>query len=303
MSAGIAIQSMTGFSQTSGTGPAGEITLEMRSVNSRFLEINFRLPDELRLAEPLIREQLQRRLSRGKIDVRASLRTKEASKAELRVNRDLLDALHLAQADIQAVLSQAAPLSVADILRFPGVLEDTAASRTPSLAPIEPIVHQCILALCVSRTREGDRLKSVVLQKIQAMQDIVHAHAQRAPELLGLYEARLSERLRKAAESALSELQLPMEETLTRIRQEVALHGMKSDVVEELQRLEIHLQEFASILQQGGPVGRKLDFLLQELNREANTLGSKSADLISTAASLELKLLIEQTREQIQNLE
>jgi uncharacterized protein (TIGR00255 family) len=303
MSAGIAIQSMTGFSQTSGTGPAGEITLEMRSVNSRFLEINFRLPDELRLAEPLIREQLQRRLSRGKIDVRASLRTKEASKAELRVNRDLLDALHLAQADIQAVMSQAAPLSVADILRFPGVLEDTAASRTPSLAPIEPIVHQCILGLCVSRTREGDRLKSVVLQTIQAMRDIVHAHAQRAPELLGLYEARLNERLRKAAESALSELQLPMEETLTRIRQEVALHGMKSDVVEELQRLEIHLQEFASILQQGGPVGRKLDFLLQELNREANTLGSKSADLISTAASLELKLLIEQTREQIQNLE
>jgi uncharacterized protein (TIGR00255 family) len=303
MSAGIAIQSMTGFSQISGTGPAGEVTLEMRSVNSRFLEINFRLPDELRLAEPLIREQLQRRLSRGKVDVRASLRTREASKAELRVNRDLLNALQLAQGDIRAVLPQAAPLSVADILRFPGVLEDAITSRAPSLAPIEPIVHQCVLALCESRTREGDRLKGVVLLKIQSMQDIVRAHAQRAPELLGLYEARLNERLRKAAESALSDLQLPMEETQARIRQEVALHGMKSDVVEELQRLEIHLQEFASILQQGGPVGRKLDFLLQELNREANTLGSKSADLISTAASLELKLLIEQAREQIQNLE
>ena len=151
--------------------------------------------------------------------------------------------------------------------------------------------------------REGERLRTIILQKLQAMHEVVRNHAERAPELLRLYEARLQERLRQAAESPLMDMKLPMEETLARIRQEVALHGMKTDVVEELQRLAIHLQEFEAILQRGGPVGRKLDFLLQELNREANTLGSKSADLPSTAASLELKLLIEQVREQIQNLE
>ncbi|MFZ9407318.1 MAG: YicC/YloC family endoribonuclease [Burkholderiaceae bacterium] len=294
---------MTGFSTVSGAGPSGEITLEMRSVNSRFLELHFRLPDELRVAEPLIRERLQQRLSRGKVDVRASLRPGEESASHLRLNHDLLLALGRAQQEIQSSLPLATPLTVADVLRFPGMVAESAVCASQTLESMGSIVNQCVQGLSDSRAREGERLRTIILQKLQAMHEVVRNHAERAPELLRLYEARLQERLRQAAESPLMDMKLPMEETLARIRQEVALHGMKTDVVEELQRLAIHLQEFEAILQRGGPVGRKLDFLLQELNREANTLGSKSADLPSTAASLELKLLIEQVREQIQNLE
>lgn len=303
MSMGKPIQSMTGFAQASGNSPMGAVLLELRSVNARFLEISLRLPDELRAAEPMIRERLQARLARGKVDVRASLQPSLPGTEGLRLDDALIAALSQAEQQICVHLPDAAPLSVADVLRFPGVITETRAHSGQMLEFFQPLVAQAVEGLSQSRAREGERLKTVILDRVQAMRGIIARQAERAPELLRLHETRLIERLRTVAESALGDLALPVEETMSRIRQEVALHGMKSDVVEELQRLDIHLQELATLMSQGGAVGRKLDFLMQELNREANTLGSKSADLATTASSLELKVLIEQVREQIQNLE
>lgn len=303
MSAGKPIHSMTGFAQITGKGPTGVMLLEMRSVNARFLEISLRLPDEFRAAEPLIRERIQAGLTRGKVDVRASLQTDDRPPEALRLSEPMLQALANAQARIRAGLPEAAPLTVADVLRFPGVIEQKGAESHNPIEAFQPLIPQAVKALCESRAREGERLKTVILERVQAMHTIIRQQAERAPALLALHESRLIERLRTVAESALADSVLPHEETMNRIRQEVALHGMKSDVVEELQRLDIHLQELADLIKQGGPIGRKLDFLMQELNREANTLGSKSADLATTASSLELKVLIEQVREQIQNLE
>lgn len=303
MSAGKPIQSMTGFAQVTGQSPMGPVQLEMRSVNARFLEISLRLPDELRSAEPMIREHLQAHLTRGKIDVRAVLQISPAGSDGLPLDPVLLEALAQAEQQIRARLPDAAPLSVAQVLRFPGVITESRPHSGPMIESIRPLVMQGVQMLGQSRAREGERLKDVVLERVQAMHALIRRQADRAPELLRAHEARLIERLRSVAEAALGDQALSMDETMGRIRQEVALHGMKSDVVEELQRLDIHLQELAGLLSQGGAVGRKLDFLMQELNREANTLGSKSADLATTASSLELKVLIEQVREQIQNLE
>jgi uncharacterized protein (TIGR00255 family) len=303
MSAGKPIHSMTGFAQVTGKGPLGTVMLEMRSVNARFLEISLRLPDELRASEPLIRERIQASLARGKVDVRASIQAEHRPSEELQLNPDMLDALMNAETQIRSRLPEAARLSVAQVLRFPGVIREATLEASNPIETFKPVVQQAVHALSQSRAREGERLKTVILERVQTMHGIIRKQAERAPELLRQHESRLIERLKTVAESALGDSALPYDETMSRIRQEVALHGMKSDVVEELQRLDIHLQELADLMNQGGSVGRKLDFLMQELNREANTLGSKSADLTTTASSLELKVLIEQVREQIQNLE
>lgn len=303
MSTGRPIQSMTGFAQQTGNGPTGSVRLELRSVNSRFLEISLRLPDELRATEPMIRERLQARMVRGKIDVRASFHPAHAADGGLQLDEAMLEALARAEQRIRIRLPEASPLSVADILRFPGMVSEAPTDSGPLLAFFSSLLDRAVAELSQSRVREGEKLRAVVLDRVNSMQEIIARQAEKAPELLRLHESRLIERLRLAAESALGESGLPLDETMIRIRQEVALHGMKSDVVEELQRLEIHLQALTDLLNQGGAVGRKLDFLMQELNREANTLGSKSTDLVTTASSLELKVLIEQVREQIQNLE
>lgn len=239
MSAGKPIHSMTGFAQVTGQGPLGTVMLEMRSVNARFLEISLRLPDELRASEPLIRERIQASLARGKVDVRASIQAEHRPSEELQLNPDMLDALMNAETQIRSRLPEAARLSVAQVLRFPGVIREATLEASNPIETFKPVVQQAVHALSQSRAREGERLKTVILERVQTMHGIIRKQAERAPELLRQHESRLIERLKTVAESALGDSALPYDETMSRIRQEVALHGMKSDVVEELQRLDI----------------------------------------------------------------
>lgn len=303
-SAGIKpLLSMTGYGSVAADHELGRLGVELRSVNSRYLDLSFRLPDELRMLEPMMRETLMARLSRGKIDIRVSVQHRAAVRPEFRFRPGVLDALATAQVAVRAVFPDAAPMNVADILRFPGVVDDPQPDPAHWIAAFSPLVGRAADELLASRAREGARLAQVLRERASAMSRIVAAHQQRAPEMVEAFGQRLAERLREAATGGLQGTAIPLEETMARIRQEVALHGIRVDVAEELNRLEIHIGELLRILEGGGQVGKRLDFLMQELNREANTLGSKASGLDTTNASVELKLLIEQVREQVQNLE
>jgi len=300
---GTRLLSMTGYGTATIDHELGRLGLELRSVNSRYLDIAFRLPDELRMLEPLLREAITARITRGKVDCRASVQHRAAVRPELRLRAGVIQALQQAQLQVQQTFASAAPLTVADILRFPGVMDDPQPEPAQWIAAFTPLAQQVVNDLLDNRAREGARLGEMITQRAQAMRAIVAAHQVRAPELVAAFGQRITERLREAATGGLAGSGIPLEESMARIRQEVALHGIRVDVAEELSRLDIHINELMRIVEQGGAAGKRLDFLMQELNREANTLGSKAAGLDTTAASIELKLLIEQVREQVQNLE
>lgn len=300
---GTRLLSMTGYGTATIDHELGRLGLELRSVNSRYLDIAFRLPDELRMLEPLLREAIAARITRGKVDCRASVQHRAAVRPELRLRAGVIQALQQAQLQVQQTFASAAPLTVADILRFPGVMDDPQPEPAQWIAAFTPLAQQVVSDLLDNRAREGARLGEMITQRAQAMRAIVAAHQVRAPELVAAFGQRITERLREAATGGLAGSGIPLEESMARIRQEVALHGIRVDVAEELSRLDIHINELMRIVEQGGAAGKRLDFLMQELNREANTLGSKAAGLDTTAASIELKLLIEQVREQVQNLE
>ncbi len=297
------VHSMTGFGTVTRDHELGRLGIELRSVNSRFLDIAFRLPDELRALEPPLREAIQARVTRGKIDCRASVQHRAAQRPEVVLRPGALDALALAQDAVLTRMPGAAPLTVADCLRFPGVVDDPQPDPAQWVGAFRPLFGAAIDELLASRAREGARLGDVIRDRAGAMTAIVVALKPRAPELVAEFGLRLTERLREAATGALAGTAVPLDEAMARIRQEVSVYGMRVDVAEELARLEIHIAELARIVDGGGQVGKRLDFLMQELNREANTLGSKAAGLEVTQASVELKLLIEQVREQVQNLE
>ena len=300
---GTRLLSMTGYGTATIDHELGRLGLELRSVNSRYLDIAFRLPDELRMLEPLLREAIAARITRGKVDCRASVQHRAAVRPELRLRAGVIQALQQAQLQVQQTFASAAPLTVADILRFPGVMDDPQPEPAQWIAAFTPLAQQVVSDLLDNRAREGARLGEMITQRAQAMRVIVAAHQVRAPELVAAFGQRITERLREAATGGLAGSGIPLEESMARIRQEGALHGIRVDVAEELSRLDIHINELMRIVEQGGAAGKRLDFLMQELNREANTLGSKAAGLDTTAASIELKLLIEQVREQVQNLE
>lgn len=300
---GTRLLSMTGYGTATIDHELGRLGLELRSVNSRYLDIAFRLPDELRMLEPLLREAIAARITRGKVDCRASVQHRAAVRPELRLRAGVIQALQQVQLQVQQTFASAAPLTVADILRFPGVMDDPQPEPAQWIAAFTPVAQQVVSDLLDNRAREGARLGEMITQRAQAMRVIVAAHQVRAPELVAAFGQRITERLREAATGGLAGSGIPLEESMARIRQEVALHGIRVDVAEELSRLDIHINELMRIVEQGGAAGKRLDFLMQELNREANTLGSKAAGLDTTAASIELKLLIEQVREQVQNLE
>jgi uncharacterized protein (TIGR00255 family) len=297
------VLSMTGYGTVTRDHELGRLTIELRSVNSRFLDLAFRLPDELRALEPVIREVVQSRVTRGKVDCRASVQHRHASRAEVVLRSGALEALRGAQAEVLRAFPQAAPLTVADCLRFPGVVDDPQPDPAQWVAAFRPLAGEAVEELLAGRAREGARLADVIRDRARAMSAVVASLKPRAPELVAEFGARLTERLREAATGGLQGTAVPLDEALARIRQEVSVYGMRVDVAEELARLEIHVAELGRILDAGGAVGKRLDFLMQELNREANTLGSKAAGMEVTQASVELKLLIEQVREQVQNLE
>ena len=285
--------SMTAFSRASGQTPWGEITCELRSVNHRYLEINPRLPDEVRSLEPQIRDSIAQHVKRGRVDCNIRLQQQELGAEDVNVNIDLIAKVIAVSEQIRAQTSHLQPLRVVDVLRWPGVVLapqlDEDQIGTVAMECLRNALHQ----LVDIRKREGGRLLSVLLSKLGEAREIVDELKASVPNWQKLFRQRIEKRLEDAQ----------VELDPTRLEQELLIYIQKSDVSEEIDRLDAHLDELSDVFHQQQPIGRRLDFLMQELNREANTLGSKSIDTRLTQASVELKVLIEQMREQVQNLE
>lgn len=294
---------MTGYASVSTDTAIGRVSLELRSINSRYLDVGFRLADELRSIEPSMRELILAHLGRGKLECRASVARRVEAAPEIRLNRALVRSLAKAATEVADDVSDLEPLSAIDVLRWPGVVEEADVDSAALWDQIRPLAEEALTELVASRRREGARLRTEIESRAARMASVVDALKQRAPELVAEYQQRLVERLQEAASVAFEGAAVPVDETMARIRQEVSLYGLRIDVAEELSRLRIHVDELLRVLAAGGAVGKRLDFMMQELNREANTLASKAANVDLTNASVELKLLIEQIREQVQNLE
>jgi uncharacterized protein (TIGR00255 family) len=267
--------------------------LELRSVNQRYLEINPRLPEELRQLEPKLRSRIDKRLGRGKVDCTLRYQSPVAGTAELKVNTDLVRQLAHASREVDSLIYNPAPVNSIDVLRWPGVLESVGVNMEQLQSTALTLLDQALDELDENRCREGEKLKAIILQRCDSADEVVSAVRARLPDVLAAVRQRLNDRL--------AELRQELDQN--RLEQEMVLLTQKLDVDEEMDRLVTHLGEVRQVLERDEPVGRRLDFLMQELNREANTLGSKSADSETTKASVELKVLIEQMREQIQNIE
>ncbi|NTV11609.1 MAG: YicC family protein [Zoogloea sp.] len=287
------IHSMTGYAVRTCDVGSTTLHLEVRSVNSRYLDLMFRIVEDLRLAEPLLREQIGARLSRGKVECRLNMQNNDAAPREISLNTTLLGQLKTAQQAIRNELPGAAPLSVAELLRWPGMLADDGPSADAIQAAIAELAKAALEDLIATRRREGEKLAEMIRGRIARMRELVAQAAPKVPALVLEYQEKLTARLREAV-ATLDE---------DRVRHEVSLFAQRVDVAEELSRLSTHLDEVERILKAGGAAGKRLDFLMQELNREANTLGSKSFSSELTGIAVELKLAIEQMREQVQNIE
>ena len=297
------VASMTGYAALDGKTLAGTVTAECRSVNSRFLDLTLRLDDALRFTEPAVRERLQKRLTRGKVELRLNL-TADASALPASVNEEALRRVLALQETILKLDPQAQELSVAEILELPGIAAAETPDRDKLLQEVLAIVDRTLDEFITAREREGAALAQVLSGYCDKMSAVVKDVRGAMPQIISQLEGRLTERLTDALADALKEKStLTKEEVTDRIRQEVTMYAIKMDVDEEMNRLDTHLAEVKRLLAQGGAVGRKLDFMAQEMNREANTLGSKAAAIEMTQASLALKITIDQMREQIQNLE
>jgi len=323
-----AIKSMTGYANAATESPFGRIVVELKSVNSRFLDLSFRTPDPLRAVEGQAREAITSKVHRGKLECRISLAPMAAQDDVIHIDQAALARLAVAIDAVRAQVPHTAPPTASELLRWPGVLrtqpndEPEAQPQTPdddsprwqplSLQPpsLQPLnLQSAVLTLLVqaladydaSRVREGAQLSRVMLEQLKGMESAISTLRQRVPELIAAQKQRMEDRLREALTAAGPAV--PLEETFDRVRQEVAALGLRADVAEELDRLGAHIAECHRVISAGGAAGKRLDFLAQEMNREANTIGSKSLALEQTRAAMDLKLLIEQLREQVQNLE
>ena len=287
------IYSMTAFARNELRGEFGLLVCEMRSVNHRYLEPNFRLADAVRELEMPLREQLRKQLSRGKIDIWIKHEAVESNLSNIHINQVLAARLVEAASQIDQLARHAAPLNAADILRLPGVVCVAEPNQQQLISATNTLFRQTLNDFIAMREREGQALGAFISQRLEAIDAECDKVRQRMPTILAHYQQRLLNRLQEVKAEFHQE----------RLEQEMVLFAHKIDVAEELDRLSAHLLEIKRVLAQDGAVGRKLDFLMQELNREANTLGSKSVSADSSLSSVELKVLIEQMREQIQNLE
>lgn len=286
------IFSMTAFARCSHEGKAGRYTWEMRSVNHRYAEVYLRMPEDFRALEPDLRTTLLKRLKRGKID--CNLRVESNTGTDnLVVNRTLARAVIDAAGEIGSMTSAQAPLDSLDVLRWPGVLEVKNGDHDAMSIEIRQTFDEALHELIETRQREGQKLSDLLAQRCDGVAMQISTLRTRIPEIITLTHERYRQRLQDYAQDL----------DKTRIEQELALLMQKLDVSEELDRLDAHLAEVQRVLKQGSPAGRRLDFLMQELNREANTIGAKSSHIDSSSAAVELKVLIEQMREQIQNIE
>lgn len=287
------IRSMTAFARQETQGGWGAIQLELRSVNHRYLEVNPRLTEELRSLEPKIRERVGKFLGRGKVDCTLRYQPPRELPGDLAINLDLVKKLAHASREVDGLIYNPAPVNSIEILHWPGVLESARVDEGQLQSEALALLDKALVELNENRSREGEKLRQIILQRCDAAAEVVAGVRLRLPEVLAGLRRRLKERL--------AELRQELDEG--RLEQEMVLLAQKLDVDEEMDRLETHLAEVRQVLDRDEPVGRRLDFLMQELNREANTLGSKSADTETTRASVELKVLFEQMREQIQNIE
>ncbi len=287
------ICSMTGYAVKTRDIERGTLQLELKSVNSRYLDFHFRVSEDLRALEMPLRELLAARLSRGKVECRLSFNAAAARGDQLELNDDLLATLQTLNDSVRRQMPEARALSVNDVLRWPGMFGDQSIDFAAFGPPVLALAREVLDEFTASCGREGEKLAAMIVDRVNAMRDIVRRVAPRIPEAQAVYTDKLRQRLTEALGGASDE----------RVLQEVAVFATRIDVAEELTRLTTHLDEVERVLKQGGSCGKRLDFLMQELNREANTLGSKSAITEVSQASMELKLLIEQMRERIQNLE
>ena len=287
------ILSMTGFATASAELPGISLAVELRSVNHRYLDVTLKLPEELRALEPSLRERLAAVQKRGKVECRVTLARTAGAAGTIAINAERVAQLASAAASVARAVPGAQPLGVADILRWPGVMVDATISPEALADQVDTLVQQALEELTAARAREGSKLRDVLEARCADVEAQVARVAPRIPALHAAYVAKLGGRLTEAGLDANDE----------RLKQELALFATKIDVAEEVARLVTHVAEVRRVLAHGGGVGKRLDFLAQELHREANTLGSKSVDAELSQVSLELKVLIEQMREQVQNLE
>jgi uncharacterized protein (TIGR00255 family) len=287
------ISSMTAFAREEYRGDLGVMSWEVRSVNHRYLEAFLRLPEELRVLESSVRERLNNRLSRGKLDVSLKFKPSSTAEAGLQINRRMAEQLMSAEREVARLLRSESQLRPFDLLRWPGVLEEQEQDYTPVKQQAMALLETALDSLIDNRLREGERLSYIVRQRCELMQAQVERVRELMPEVLESVRLRIRERLIEVMEE--------LDET--RLEQEMALLAQRLDVDEEMDRIESHLTEVERVLSSDKPVGRRLDFLMQELNREANTLSSKSNDVEVTQSGVEMKVLIEQMREQVQNIE
>lgn len=287
------IQSMTAFARIQAEGPWGSAVCELRSINHRYLELIVRLPENLHIFEGPMRERIRQHITRGKIECQLRYQPGDVSGSEITINKNLAEHLCKANETIANMLKNAAPVNTMDILHWPGILQIAEVDLELIQDEVLKLLEKALIDLIAAREREGKELKQLFLQRLDAMKVEVAKVRQHMPEILILQRERLATRFSEA------KIQLDS----NRLEQEMVMFAQKIDVSEELDRIDAHISEVRRILKQGGVAGRRLDFLMQELNREANTLGSKSTDVDTTRASVELKVLIEQMREQVQNVE
>ena len=285
------IRSMTAYASAETTGPAGTLSCELRTVNHRYLELSPRLPDDLRAFESQLRERVAAKLSRGKLDLTVR-RNGEARGESLQVNRALLARLSELNADMVA-LFPGLQVQLTELLRFPGVMQQAEIDPEAQQVALFDVLERALDALTATREREGEKLAAILHERLNSIEEVVADVRSWMPEIRTALRTRL--------ETRLADLKQPVEPG--RLEQELVLQITRTDVDEELDRLSTHISESRRVLGLKEPVGRRLDFLMQEFNREANTLGSKSIDARSTNAAVELKVLIEQMREQVQNIE
>jgi uncharacterized protein (TIGR00255 family) len=288
------IRSMTGFARRERQGPWGTLTCELRSVNHRYLELSLRLPDDLRGLENDARQLLSGSLRRGKVDAGVYLKGALAGAASLEINRAVIEQVVAGVAEVRAIAGDAAgTMNPLDVLRWPGVIRDTERDVTPMAAAAVELLKETAADLNAARAREGARIRDMLAQRCVALRELVSVVRARLPEVSARIRSRVLERVAQLGTTVDAE----------RLEQEIALLAYKMDVAEELDRLGSHIAETLQVIDSGEPAGRRLDFLMQEFNREANTLSSKSQDSETTRAAVDMKVLIEQMREQVQNVE
>jgi len=287
------IRSMTGFARRERLGPWGTLSCELRTVNHRYLEISLRLPEELKALDNEIRQLIGGTLRRGKVDANLYLKSSGDVQRALELDLQLLDELAARIAQIRERVKESAPVSPIELLRWPGLVREAELDAAPIMAAALELAREALDELNETRLREGQRIRELLLARCATMRSQAQTVKARLPEVSQRVRERIKERI----------TQLGITPDAERLEQELVLYAHKMDVDEELDRLASHLDEVEAALGSSEPAGRRLDFLMQELNREANTLSSKSQDAETTKAAVDMKVVIEQMREQVQNVE